>query len=773
MSDKFHFPEDTERSFWQTHVEEAGHKIIELHKITHDGLCACTIPNCGAAGKHPIARHWQETSYLSLEEVERAQEDQRYEHGFGVLLSGLLVIDVDARNGGVESLAKLEKELGFNLIERAGFVVKTGSGGGSMHIYFEAPTDVALVTKINRFEGIDFKSSGFVVGAGSRHASGDRYSVLHGEPVEIGPAPAQLIDLLREPRLIRAFVGSVLCDISPEDIAGAAHTIDPDCDYETWIRCGMAIHHATGGSDAGFSVWERWSQRGEKFPGPSQLAKHWGSFGKSANPVTIGTLFQYAFEAGWTMPAHLRPTPIGESRHDGPPIDLTGVDILKPPNFVGEIAAWIDSQCFFPRERLVVAAALVAVGNIVGLRYEDDITGATANLFAFCVAGSSSGKEGVGQAFSKLMAASRLSPAVHGGIKSTQEITRNLIAHQSAYYAIDELGVELAKVISAQKRGGAAYLEGVIGELMKVYSKANGIYLVSGDVKAAVRSDIHSEIKALEKRQRSDHPDPAIERAIEETRSKLASMDLGIERPFLSLIGWTTPSTFSEIMSYEQATAGFLGRALLLYEPENNPKAREGVIPSDVPPDISAALQRMAWGEVSGGRFGRIAERGPRRRIKTEDNAREALRRVRAWTYEELAAHHQETTGLEAVARRSYELIAKISLILGAPSGVRTLEHVRYATALALADLREKTRAVIAHEEQGDRGIAAAVYGSLSDSPVTLGVIVNAHHLRKISRPLIEKALQNLVDTGKAIKGERRDRRSKEKMVPVWSRAGD
>ena len=57
------------------------------------------------------------------------------------------------------------------------------------------------------------------------------------------------------------------------------------------------------------------------------------------------------------------------------PCKIDDLDLQKPPGFVGVVADWIDSQCRYPRRRLAVASAIVAVGNIGGLKYEDDRAG--------------------------------------------------------------------------------------------------------------------------------------------------------------------------------------------------------------------------------------------------------------------------------------------------------------------------------------------------------------------------------------------------------------
>lgn len=65
---------------------------------------------------------------------------------------------------------------------------------------------------------------------------------------------------------------------------------DPSCGYDEWIKIGMAIHHESDGNDAGFALWDAWSNKSDKYPGIGQLRAHWQSFGRSATPVTADTL---------------------------------------------------------------------------------------------------------------------------------------------------------------------------------------------------------------------------------------------------------------------------------------------------------------------------------------------------------------------------------------------------------------------------------------------------------------------------------------------------
>jgi hypothetical protein len=406
---------------------DAGFRVFPLWGFRGE-TCECDNPNCAAPGKHPRAANWQFTPQWDDDQVEAMELAGHFDSGYGVLCDGWLVVDVDARNGGVESFTKLCEAIPE--ISGAGLIVTTGSGGGSRHLYFRAPSErVAMLQHLPDYPGLDFKTSGFVVGPGSRHVSGAIYEVAHGTPDDVDAAPIDLVEMLRKPDRHRAEFDGRVVDVSHSDIADMLAPIDPDCDYETWIKIGMAVHHATGGT--AFSIWDEWSSRGEKYNAKS-MDSHWQSFGRCANPVTIGTLVHHAEAAGWQMPVTFTPDEEHEvpDAPDGLPFDISGVDLTSPPGFVGDLARWIEDQSRRPRKRLAVAGALSAMGNVAGLRYTDDRDGVSANLFAFCVAGSRTGKEAIQQAVAQVHRAAGLGGATHGAIKSEQEIVRNLTRHQ-------------------------------------------------------------------------------------------------------------------------------------------------------------------------------------------------------------------------------------------------------------------------------------------------------------------------------------------------------
>ena len=735
---------------------DAGLKVFGLYGVK-DEMCECGNPECKAFFKHPRTSAWQHTPHWSEDQLEVFEEMGHFKSGFGVLVSGLLVVDVDARNGGVPSYEKLCALI--PAIKDAGFIVETGSGGGSKHVYFSLPEPIAMVQTHKEFSGIDFKTSGFVVGAGSIHASGNLYEVETGDPSDITPAPQALIELLKKPERHRAVVDGQTVDVSDADLRDMLSYIDPSCGHEEWIRIGMALHHATQGS--GFALWDDWSAGGDTYPSSSELDKRWQSFGKSSNPVSLGTLMHYAKEGGYSEPVEFTPSVTFDMPEETTAQDI---DLLRPPGFVGQLADWINSQSLYPRESLAVAAALTAISNIAGMRYRDEMDGMTPNIIAFCVAGSGTGKEAVGKAFAEIMRVCDLSPALYGAFKSEQELYRNLLRHQAAFYSVDELGIQLTKVKNAMTRGGASYLEGLLGAVMSVYSKADSFLPITGDLKEEIRQQLSKEYAAINKQLDDGRNSDLLERKLKTVERQLSTIDQGIDSPYLSIIGYTTPTTFDGLFDYEQATNGFLSRSMIFREKENNPKRKSSFKKSPMSEQMKTTLRNIhAPGSFSVVQDARIEFTGEKTSVPTTDEAAELLDSAYQYFWE-LAEQHKNQTGLEAVPRRGYEMASKVSLILALPEGLRTAEHVKWAVALAKQDIDAKL--LLAHsnsaESETDR-MAAKIISFLSKSEgQTIGVIKNR------VRGFDPAVLDRLVESGHVIKQDTGNERKGQPVIKYF-----
>lgn len=703
---------------------EEGYCVFGLHAIKN-GRCTCDNPDCVMVGKHPWAYGWQHGQVWSDEQYENMVEAGAFQTGYGLLVKGLLVIDVDHRNGGVASYDKLVAD--YPEITGCGLIVATGSGNGSRHLYFTMP-EGAYVQNLEKYPGIDFKTTGYVVGPGSLHKSGNTYEVLSGSVQDIDTAPERLIDALVKPEVKRIIHNGHAVDITDDQLIEMLSFIDPDCGYDTWIKVGMSLHHVTSG--AGLDIWDKWSKNGKKYPGYSTLSTHWQSFGKSSNPAMYGTLHHIATSYGWSAAVEFV-IPEGLFTEDA--FDVRQVDLLRPPGFAGEICRWINSQCRRPRESLAVAASLVTIGNIIGLHHVDAVDDVTSNLFAFCVAGARTGKEAIQQAMAKLHKAAGIHPAVHGSIKSEQEILRNLTRHQAAYYIIDEIGIFLQKIKNAQQRGGAAYLEGVIGALMAAYSKANGTMLLTGDMKEEIRAALMKEHKHLT-RQLDDTPaseHPRFQKIIDRVERQIEELNDGLVNPFLSMIGFTTPVTFDDLVDFQSATNGFIGRALIFNERETVPRSVTGFNPPQLDEHMALRLQMLALGgTMSTAKRDRI-ERDTTITPYVVDSTSDAETMLRACVthFEDMAIEFKTTTGLEALALGAYELVAKVSFILAAPEGVRTIEHVRWAFAMVKNDIEQKARLVSSNdhsEDDPDKALALKIISIIDSEHGELeGTIVN------------------------------------------------
>ena len=685
---------------------EAGFRIFPLWSFKGD-KCDCGNKYCLGAGKHPKFLNFPHTPAWDQEQLETMEEMGDFSSGYGVLGRGLLVIDVDARNGGIASYKKMLKD--FPEIIGAGLVVETGSGGGSKHLYFSVPEDMALLSHLPQYKGIDLKSGsgGFVVGPGSRHASGKTYQSADGSPYDIGPAPESLLAALRKPERHRTEYNGSPLDVSHADLADMLQYVkNDDMHYDDWIKIGMAIHQATGGT--GYKLWDDWSSTSSKYDDRVMEAR-WHSFGRCANPVTIGTLIFHAEKGGWSMPVTFTPdiefseTPeTGIHVSGNLPFDIAGCDLTCPPGFVGDLARWIESQSRRPRVTLAVAAALTSLGNVAGLRYIDEKDHVTSNLLVFCVAGSRTGKEANLQSVATIQRTAGLSGSTHGNIKSEQEIVKNLIRHQAAFYAIDEIGIFLQKISNAQKRGGAVYLEGVIGTVMSAFSKADDYLLLGGDLKEEVKKMLSGEMSGLQKKLDENEQTAWHEKRIAQIQEQIRSIDNGLKNPFLSLIGFTTPSTFETLVDFGNATNGFIGRSLLFHERDTAPRSKKDFRKADMPENIAATIRQIA----TGGQFdiettGRIESVGPRIEVPTDAKAAAMLDDALDWL-EDQAIAHKSKSGLESLWLGAYELVSKVSFILAIPEGLRTAEHVRWAFALVKRDVEEKIRLVQANDTEKD-----------------------------------------------------------------------
>jgi hypothetical protein len=150
-----------------------------------DGRCSCG-EDCGRnAAKHPLTKNGVHDATTDASIVRRWW--RRWpQANIGVATgNGLLVVDVDPRNGGDESLRDLERDLG-----RLPDTVTALTGGDGQHLFFAVDRDFKSKTGALG-PGVDVKcAGGYVVVPPSRHVSGGVYEWVTGHaPNEVALAP--------------------------------------------------------------------------------------------------------------------------------------------------------------------------------------------------------------------------------------------------------------------------------------------------------------------------------------------------------------------------------------------------------------------------------------------------------------------------------------------------------------------------------------------------------------------------------------------------------
>jgi hypothetical protein len=165
-----------------------------------DGICDCSQGSeCRSAGKHPhssLARKRAGDKWLKG--VYAATTDEATVRGWfkkdpriniGLAMGGplnLICVDVDPRNDGDATYCDLVEAHGDDAFPKT-YVQKTGGDG--WHRVYKSTHDIKPGSlKAELGPGVDIKGAGgFIVGAGSTHASGKMYQVESNDLIEFAP----------------------------------------------------------------------------------------------------------------------------------------------------------------------------------------------------------------------------------------------------------------------------------------------------------------------------------------------------------------------------------------------------------------------------------------------------------------------------------------------------------------------------------------------------------------------------------------------------------
>jgi Bifunctional DNA primase/polymerase, N-terminal len=173
---------------------------LNFPKPQRDGTlaCSCGRSDCENPAKHPFglrAPNGFKNATLDYQRI--TQWWRRYPQlNIGVATGDVIVLDVDPRHGGFDSLAELEAE--HDVLPHT-WTVRTGGNG--RHLYFAGPSGVTIRNSVGRLgPGLDIRGAGgFSIAPSSRHISGARYSWEAPDEAPLAPMPTWLIDKLTPP----------------------------------------------------------------------------------------------------------------------------------------------------------------------------------------------------------------------------------------------------------------------------------------------------------------------------------------------------------------------------------------------------------------------------------------------------------------------------------------------------------------------------------------------------------------------------------------------
>lgn len=243
-------------------------------------------------GKSPRDKNWRRKEY------EQSEIKTAIENGYNVgwrLCEEDLVFDIDPKNGGNESLVRIEERFGVNFEDIAPTVI-TGSGG--RHFYFDKDPSIKIREVLEDengipYPGVEFKTNGRqVVIPGSRHPNGKYYEFDDFSPEERRLLPKAIFGLIIRPSRKNGDASAGKLDA--DGLAMCLEQLDPHDyrDHDKWLALMMACHHATDGE--GSEEFIQWSIGDSDYVDhQNTIRMRWDSLHtKRDASVTYKTLYQ-------------------------------------------------------------------------------------------------------------------------------------------------------------------------------------------------------------------------------------------------------------------------------------------------------------------------------------------------------------------------------------------------------------------------------------------------------------------------------------------------
>lgn len=208
------------------------------------GHCACSRgAQCKSPGKHPIPKNGLKAASTNREQIRTWWRTHPDAHiGIHTGRSGLVVFDIDERNGGFHTWRRLV-ELHPDLPS----CIRQITGGGGEHHFYASEAGVTWPNKLG--DGVDVRQGeSYCVVDPSGHITGGSYRFPDGcDPWTVGfmlaPPPRRLrpegkaTQIPRKPDWTDEAVAFL--EETPEQVAkvrSALSAISADCSYAEWIK---------------------------------------------------------------------------------------------------------------------------------------------------------------------------------------------------------------------------------------------------------------------------------------------------------------------------------------------------------------------------------------------------------------------------------------------------------------------------------------------------------------------------------------------------------
>jgi len=356
-------------------------------------------------------------------------------------------------------------------------------------------------------------------------------------------------------------------DDDHDDLESALNYIDSD-NYDSWVQTGMAIKQTLG--NAGFSVWDRWSQGSTKY-NAAGMQKKWDSFERSDR--TVKSIYFEARQRGYVpLQKNYEPKenyqveivaggnllPILKEEvifHQ----EVIPAELLNAPGLIGRTMEYILASALYPQPVLALAAAINAVGTIMAHKVQADIYGLRTNIYNIGIAPSSAGKDHARAAVKRIFTAAGLEKLITGIPKSSTAVPKMVMRNNGKCLILwDEIGRGLKAICSEKASGHEAQ---ITTYLMYMYNSSQEMY--TGDEYAS---------------------------------NKDQGGRCDIDQPCMNIYGTTVANHFYASLREAEVEDGFLPRWLVFYTDRFDEAGNSQRASNAVPQNLID--EYLAWNEA-------------------------------------------------------------------------------------------------------------------------------------------------------------------------------